>query len=94
MAYGTTKTGRGRYVHLYDAEGTQLGYLWCSDAGGLGFVASSAPGVKKVPDLRGSFTSGEKSGKTARAVFDTWAARRDTVWAGDVRTGDLSLLPS
>lgn len=94
MAYGTTKAGPGRYVILYDAEGAQLGYLWCSDAGGLGFVASSAPGVAKVPDLRGSFTSGAKSGKTARQVFDTWAARRDTVVAGEVRTGDLGLLPS
>lgn len=94
MAYGTTKTGPGRYVILHDAQGVQFGYLWCSDAGGLGFVPSSAPGLAKVPDLRGSFTSGEKSGKTARAVFDTWAARKDTVVAGPVRTGDLGLLPA
>lgn len=95
MAYGTTKAGPGRCVHLYDAQGVQLGYLWTSDAGGLGFVASSAPGVKKIPDLKGSFTSGANSGKTARAVFDTWAEKRTgSVVAGDVRTGDLSLLPA
>lgn len=95
MPYGTVKTGPGRTVILRDAQGVQFGYLWCSDAGGLGFVPSSAPGVAKVSDLQGSFTAGSKAGKTARAVFDTWAARKDTVVAGDVVVvPDLSLLPS
>lgn len=94
MAYGTTKTGPGRYVILRDAQGTQLGYLWCSDSGGIGWVASSSQGLAKVPDFQTSFTSSAKAGKTARAVFDTWAARKDTVVAGEVRTGDLALLPA
>jgi hypothetical protein len=95
MAYGTERKGPGAWVILSNAQGIQLGYLWVSDAGSIGYVASSDAGVGKRPDLKGAFTAGANQGKTARETFDTWAAKRSgAVVAGPVRTGLLDLLPS
>lgn len=95
MPYGTKRTGPGSWVILYRGpDRVQFGYLWVSQAGGIGFVASSAEGVAKRSDLRGAFTQGENTGKTARQVFDTWAAKTTgTVVAGPVQSGALELLP-
>lgn len=93
--YGTERTGPGSWVILYDAAQRQLGYLWVSDAGGLGYVASSDVGMGKRPDLKGAMTAGWNQGKTARQVFDTWAAKRSgAVVAGEVQSGVLDLLPA
>lgn len=94
MPYPTNRTGQGSWCILYAADKTQYGYLWVSVAGSIGFVASSAEGVAKRPDLQGAFTSGSNSGKSARSVFDTWAAKNTgAVIAGPVQNGLLHLLP-
>lgn len=94
MPYPTNRSGPGSWVIVYDAEKVQLGYLWVSDAGSIGYVASSAQGVGKRPDLKGAFTAGYNSGKSARALFDQWAAKKSgTVTAGPVQNGLLHLLP-
>lgn len=93
--YPSKRTGPGSWVILYDDQGTQYGYLWVSASGSIGYVASSSPGVGKRPDIQGALTTGSNTGKTARQVFDTWAAKKSgTVIAGPVMSGSLDLLPA
>lgn len=89
------RTGHGRWCLLY-AQGGQvaLGYLWHSDAGGLGFVPSSREGVTRVPEFYKGFSAAAKAGSTARVVFDDYAARAGLgLSAGPVTEGDLDTLP-
>lgn len=95
-AYTEPKAGPGQVVTLYAQGGAeQLGYMWVSDAGGLGFVPTSDAGVQRVPEFYRGFSRAAEARTPAADVFADWAARASLgLSAGEPqRVDDLATLP-
>lgn len=96
-AYTEPKAGPGQVVTLYAQGGAvQLGYLWTSDAGGLGFVPTSDAGVQRVPEFYRGFSKAKAARTKAATVFQDYAGRGGLgLSAGPIRrVDDLATLPA